>query len=323
MYGTTIQGSFTSSGVDQEIYLQPGVSWIEVYNLTNINTAATDKLAYKFLWTTSIDFGGKIVWYKSDAAHADNLITSINTNGFYPFDSTVTTPGTLHNDITGVSNAAIPVVTTNAAHGLQTGDTVRLYDITGAQQIGGTDFTVTVLTPLTFRLDYMPQIAAGTVGSFRRVNPTSYWYPRMRYITKVTNAANAQITMSVLSNFEVGQKIKVAIPSIFGMTLAPTACTVTAYDAATNTLTTDLDTTALDPFVYPTTLQVAGGFTQAQVVPFGENTALARTTLSPELYDATRNEGKIGIRLAAGVDCPAGELGDEIFFKAGNYLENE
>jgi hypothetical protein len=72
-------------------------------------------------------------------------------------------------DISGITQANPGVVTTASAHGLTTGDTVRLRDIRGMTALNLRSFTVTVLTSTTFELDgedtgnYGAYVYGGTV----------------------------------------------------------------------------------------------------------------------------------------------------------------
>jgi hypothetical protein len=58
-------------------------------------------------------------------------------------------------------------------------------------------------------------------------------------------------------------------------------------------------------------------FTQAQVVPFGEDTGYTLTQNGNILSDATVNQSIIGVRLAAGALSPAGQLNDVVYWIAG------
>jgi hypothetical protein len=127
--------------------------------------------------------------------------------------------------------------------------------------------------------------------------------------------------LSVTHRFVVGQKVRVSIPSQYGMTLPSTIATIVAVNTATaaagNTITVDIDTTGLAPFVFPLTAVAAVGMTFAQVVPVGEDTGVALLAGTDILSDATRNTGYVGVLLASGVDSPAGQNGDVIYWKAG------
>jgi hypothetical protein len=317
------QGLFQSTGQDIILNLRSDIDWLKVINLT---VAAADQIAAigcEYYWQRGMNPDTVVEYKKSNAANAANLIDFVGAGGCTLINTAYDT-FPLHTDVTAVSNAAIPVVTATANHGLSAGVTVRLTDITGADQLGGMDFTVgyNTLGANTFSLDYMPQIVAGTVGNWQRVF-SSIYYPRRRYITKVTNASNAVITLSVTHGFTVGQKIRVSIPAAFGMTLAPTQATILAINTTAttgNTITVDIDTTMLAPFVFP--LTAAPAFTPAQVVPLGEDTGTALNSGVDILGDSTLNTAIMGILLAAGADSPAGQNGDTIAWVAGKSFSD-
>jgi hypothetical protein len=317
------QGSFTSTGKAVTLNLRNGVDWIRVYNKTAMNGAATTAIGAEYFWQSGMGQGSCIEYRVSNAASATNLIKFNTTGGFTLFDDSVNVAGPMNTDVTAVSNAAIPVVSETVANGLAAGDIVRLTSITGATQLGGMDFTVghNTLAAGTFSLDYMPQIVAGTVGNWQKINVTSIFYPKRRTITKAVSAgATTVITTSVTHAFTIGQQVRIAIPKAFGMEVEQTQCTITAINTAVgvNTFTVDLDTSAQPAFVFPLT---GYAFTPAQVVPVGENTALALSGGLDILADATINVAQIGVILSAGVDSPAGLTGNEIFWMAGTSFK--
>ena len=63
-------------------------------------------------------------------------------------------------------------------------------------------------------------------------------------------------------------------------------------------------------------------FSQAQVVPFGEDTGYALTQSVNILGDATVNQSIVGVQLAAGALSPAGQNGDVIYWIAGKSFSN-
>ncbi|MCH8137138.1 MAG: hypothetical protein IIB77_14280, partial [Proteobacteria bacterium] len=134
-------------------------------------------------------------------------------------DTSLQTPGALFVTMTAISNAAIPVVTNTGANGLAAGDVVRLIDVTGGQQLGGMTFTVghNTLSNTTFSLDYMPQIVAATIGSWRKIIFNPIFYARRRFITGITAGASAVITLSATHQFTVGQAVRIVVPSDFDM----------------------------------------------------------------------------------------------------------
>lgn len=325
MDGTIIQqGYFTSDGSNKTLELRSSVDWIKVYNYTQAATQQATGRGVEFYWQRGMAQDTGLEWKKTNSTDALNLVT-LSSGGFKLIDSSVQTPGALNNGSTGISaisNAAIPVATVGSTSGMAAGSIVRIFNTTSAQQLGGFDFTVgyNTFSSTTFSLDYMSQLAvAGTTGSFRVIPFDPIYYPRRRYITKVTKAASAVVTLSVTHGYKVGQKVRFVVPAAYGMVeLDGLQGTITAIDTTTtsgNTITVDIDSSGFTTFAWPATAAVP--FTAAEVVPLGEDTAQALSSGTDILSDATLNTAYIGIVLAAGAQSPAGSSGDVIYWVAG------
>lgn len=308
MDGTIIQqGAFVSTGSREIINLRSGVDWISVQNLTeaaaqNINHGVT------YFWATPMANGTGLVYYHPAADHtlAVNVMTS--PAGFTPF-SFEQNPVGAPIAITSISNANPPRVLVASTATLTDGDVVRVINTAGGLQLGGMDFTIDVADGTHFDLINMPAIvAAGGPGTYRVISHGSYFYPKSRTITKITQAVQAVVTTSVDHNYAVGDACRFTVPAAFGMTeingLTGNVVTITQH-----TFTVDIDTTAFTAFTFP--LTGATPFTPAVVVPYGENATVG------SLGDATVNVGVLGIELAAGVLSPAGSAGDVIVWQAG------
>lgn len=324
MANVVLQGSFVSTGSSVYIPLRSGVTWMRVQNLTQLTAAQTVAVGVEYEWSINFpDSEAKIAHFKSNAVNAANLIQYITTAGagFKLYDSSNQTPGALVSTITAISNAAIPVVTNTGVNGLAAGDVVRLVNIVGGQQLGGYDFTVgyNTLSATTFSLDYMAQIVAATTGSFRKINFNPIFYPRHRYITKITAAQQAVVTMSVTHGYKVGQVVRFVVPPAFGMSqINGLQGTITAINTTTttgNSITVDIDSSAFTAFAFPVTADVP--FTPALVIPVGEDTAEAVSAGQNILSDATVNDATIGLVLAGGANNPAGANNDVIIWQAG------
>lgn len=315
------QGRFTSDGGNKTIQLRSDVDWMAVYNITQATSAQTTAVGVKYYWQRGFPAGATWITYKSNAANAANLEQYSTSEGFYLVDSSLQTPGTLNATITAVSNAAIPVVSNSGTNGLLAGDVVRIINVTGAQQLGGIDFTVgyNTLSSGTFSLDYMAQIVAGTTGSWRKISFNPIFYPRRRTITKITKATSAVVTLSVTHGYKVGQAVRFKVPSDFGMVeMDGLLGTITAIDTTTtsgNSITVDIDSSAFTTFAWPTTSSVA--FTPAEVIPVGEDTAEALSSAVDILSDATLNESYIGMVLTGGESNPGGATSDVLYWVAG------
>jgi hypothetical protein len=156
------------------------------------------------------------------------------------------------------------------------GDVVRLDNTTAMLQVSGYEFEVTAVsanTSVTLNFDGQNEAAAATAGNVRLIVPGKM-YPRRRFIVPlsgaagITQAANAVVSTSVAHDFTVGEKVRLIVPSAYGMTEANNkVATVTAV--GTYTVTLDLDSSAFTAFSLPTSAVYAAGVTPAQIVPAG------------------------------------------------------
>ncbi len=330
-YNTIIaQGRFTSDGSAKTIELPQSVDWMAVYNKTVADADQTTAIGVKYYWQRGFADGEGWEMKKSNAANAANLDDYLSSGGFTYVDSSASPNGALNATTTAISTAAIPVVTNSGTNGLSAGDVVRIINTTSAQQLGGFDFTVghNTLTSTTFSLDYMSQLGdAGTTGSWMKIKFDPIYYPRHRYITKVTKASSAVVTLSVKHGYKVGQEVKFVVPAAYGMSeLNGLRGTITAIDttvATGNTITVDINSSGFTTFAFPATGDVP--FSPAYVVPAGMDTPIALSNNVDISSDATVNTGFIGMTLAAGANSPAGQNNDVVYWVAGKSfsVDNE
>ena len=315
------QGRFTSDGTAKTIVLPSGVDWMEITNSTVAAAAQTTAVGVKYAWQRglAVDYGFETK--KSNAANAANLETLLTSGGFTYVDSSLDPNGALNATVTGISNAAIPVVTNSGTNGLVAGDVVRIFNVTTGQQLGGIDFTVghNTLGTTTFSLDYMSAIATATTGSWRKLKFDPLYYPRHRFATSITAATSAVVTLSVKHGYKVGQAVRFVVPADYGMTeMDGLIGTITAIDTTLttgNTITVDIDSSAFTAFAFPVSADAP--FSPAMVVPVGMDTAQAIADSVDLLSDATTNTGFVGMSLAAGANSPAGQNNDVVYWRAG------
>jgi len=331
VFSGTNQGTFTSTGGNTIIQLRSGVDYIHVYNLTQSASGTGSSQGIYYYWQRGMAQASAIEDTKTITTLA-TVRTQITTGGFSLVDNTVNTPGNSV-ALTAISTATPPVVSTGNTAGLSNGDVVRLYNVTGAQQLGGIDFTIGAISANTsFTLAYMRAIAAGTTGTFRRIPYNPYFYPQTRVISKIgastfNGSPSAIVTMTVTSQFSVGEEVRFIIPTVtataFGMTQlnlveAPIVAIGQAdVDGVTNTITVPIDVTSFTAFAWPLTTN--GAFTPPQVVPVGASmkTALASVPVANYLADSEINQGFIGISLPGGANSPGGAASDVIYWVAG------
>lgn len=313
------QGNFAADGTDKVIQLRSDVDWMKVFNLTVAGASQTTAIGVEFEWFRGFNDGRAIRRLKSNAANAANLTDFITSGGFTLVDTSASPNGVINATVTAVSNAAIPVVSNSGTNGLAAGDIVRMINVTGAQQLGGLDFTVgyNTLTSGTFSLDYMAQIVAGTTGSWMKIKYDPLYYPRRRYITNITQASSAVVKLSVTHGYKVGQVVRFKVPSEYGMVeMNGLQGTITAINTTTtsgNTITVDINSTNFTAFSFP--LTAVSPFTAAQVIPVGMDSGEALDSGVDLLSDATDNTGYIGMILGGGF--AGGENGDAMYWIAG------
>lgn len=344
VFSGTNQGTFVSTGAAQNISLRSDVDWMIVTNQTKLIANAVST-GLKFEWQRGYAAGTGIEWQNNGAGTA-TFMKWLTAGGFTLFNNTINTPG---NSVvlTSITSATPPVVATGSTAGLSVGDIVRIFNTTGAQQLGGLDYTIgTIVANTSFTLAYLnsTNLAAATTGTYRRIPYNPYFYPPTRLIAAIDVATaagaiaaagspalasnQAIVTLTVTHAFTVGQVIRFVVPTVtataYGMPqldgVQATIISVgdtssTAAGATTNTIRVDVDVSSFGTFVWPLTTDPV--HTPAQVVPVGENTAVAIAAGSNILGDSEVNLGAIGMTLAAGTNSPAGVVGDVIYWIAG------
>lgn len=315
-----VQGSFTSTGAAKFLPIPSGFDWIEVFNQSTA-AAAASTAGIKFYFNPHTMAQGTGFQEHSTAVTGALVPAQLAAGtGFYSIDTSDQQPGGAV-ALTSIDASATPVVATGNTAGLSNGDTVRIYNVIGAQQLGGIDFTIGAVTANTsFTLAYMAQIVAATTGTFRRIPFNPIYYPRNRVITKITAATQAVVTLSVTHGYNVGQKVRFIIPTVtataYGMTaLNDVVASIVAVNTTNNTITVDFDTSGMTAFAFPLTGD--GDFTPAQIVPAGMDTAVALQYGVNIHSDASTNTAQLGVLLVAGANSPAGVAGNVISWRAG------
>lgn len=323
MQGITLQqGKFTSDGTAKDLNIRSDVDWMTVYNYTQAATQATPGVGVQYYWQRGMATDTGIEYVKADGADTLTMVT-LSSGGFSLLDTTSQTPGA---EVTGTTiTKAAPPVCTATSHGYITGDIVRIYSSDEMDQMNGLEFSVTRTGANTFTLTNMDTNTSNFTQSAafkaRRITNNPIFYPRNRVITDISVASSAIVTMAVTHGLTAGQKVRLAVPSAFGMVeMDGLQATVTAIGAAdangyTNTITLDIDSAAFTAFAWPAASAAPLSF--AQVIPIGE---AATGTYANNLDDATDNQAIIGMRLEAGTNSPAGATSDVIYWVAGKSL---
>lgn len=285
-------GYFTSAGTARTVELPVVPDYFEVFNSSTWGTAPT--AVVKSWWYSNYADGRASTLTEGGGSALTGTAIAAAGTGFTLVNLTDQSPGALVATGTAIT-AANPAVVADA-NNPALGSIVRVYNTTGMLQIAGMDFSVTAITGgVDYTLGYLNAagFAAAATNADYRVIPAKYYSPYKRYITGITAANPAVITVSVAHNYLVGDKIVVHVPDAnFGMTqINGLQATVTAVTAST--ITTDIDSSAFTAFAFPTSAVAAAGITHAHVTHVGE--------VATKLTSALENTGYMGMYLDTGV----------------------
>jgi len=287
------QGSFVSTGAQRVVQLPKYPHYFEIFNRSTWGTAPT--AVVKSWWYDGYANGQASHLTEGGGSALTATATAAGGAGFTLIDTSSQTPGALVAVGTQITAANPAVVSDASAVGTApvVGDIVRMINTTTMLQIAGMDFTVTATTPgVDYTLGYMDasgvNFVAATNADFRII-PAKYYTPYRRFITGITAAANAVVTVSVAHNYLVGDWVTLHIPAVFGTMVHfdNTTARITAVTASTMTL--NLNTTGY-AFVWPNSATFAAGASHACVTNVGE----VATKLTSAMDNSSQYDMQIG-----------------------------
>ena len=299
------QGTFVSTGARTVIELP---KYPHYFMVKNRSTWGTNPAAVvQSEWFNGYAAGQAKTITESGAGVLSATLVAAGGQGFTLVNLTDQTPGALIATGTAISQANGAVVTDATSPAV--GDIVRLFNTTGMLQVAGLDFTVTAVNPgVSFTLGYLDSsgFGAAATNSDYRVIPSKYYSPYRRYITSMTAANPAVITVSVAHNYLVGDYITLHIPAAFGTMNHFDQRTVLITGVTASTMTLDLDSSGF-AFAYPTSAVAALGVSFAHVTNVGERL---------KVTSAMDNVGYYAIELGTTVVGAAGNVMDWIALSA-------
>lgn len=300
-----IFGTFTSDGNPRDLNLGFVPTYFRLWNETAFDSTANPGVTKIAWWNQGMAAGEAFTVRNTNGAATDQS-DFLTANGFTTRTGVEEVLGSALST-GGAITQANPASVTITSHGLQTGDVVRLYGTTGMLQVAGIDYVITRTGANTFTIlvDSSGFAAAATAATIRQVLVPRAFDPRVRIIINITAANPAVITTSTNHGYAAGERIRIRVPSGWGMTEANDVLVTIASVTAT-TITTDLDTSSgFTTFAYPTSAAAAAGISYPQVVPVGEDADI--------LTGALDNTAFAGIRLGSSV---CGANSDIIYYVA-------
>lgn len=302
----TLTTALINSGVSVQCNPQAPPDFIVLKSITGWGEA-NDAQAIEWWWEKSMSQAtAKGILQSSAAANAPALTSAfVSSSGISTFD-TSNPPSYAAVACTAVTRGGaggVTVVTmTNAGNAIAVGDTVRLYNVAGMQQISGMDFLVvdtTSTTSITIDLDSSGFAADGTTGLVLKYIPNRM-YPRYRWVTDISKATQCVVDLTHDGDFTVGEEVSFRIPpdsATFAsmQEIDNRKGVVTAVTPSTSTtcskVTVDIDTSGFSTFTLGTSAQVAAGFVAipSLLVPAGSGVIPNQNPPGMNIVDAFDN----------------------------------
>ena len=299
-----VGGWYDSPGTSFNIPLRGSCTEFYLQNYTQIATTQNPGRVVRASWFKGYADAYAMTGTKTNSSNAMN--ETIATSGGFTLINTVDQTVGAAVAVSGITNASPPVASTASTSGLIDGDTVRIVTATGARQIAGMDFTIdNLIANTSFELIYgVAMGAAVTAGSYRKISYDPVWAPRRRYITNISQAAQAVVTLSVTHGYVVGEKVQFVVGSDYGMIqMNGLVGEITAINTTTNTITVDINSSGFTAFAFPG--DSAYPLTFAQVVPVGEVPTL--------VTGASVNNAQIAMNVGSSV---CGAANDRLYWQA-------
>ena len=324
------QGTFTQPepAVNQIIPLPSGADYFVSTNLTKMASASTTGCV-RGEWygsgLTAVNDG--LQWSKSSGdAISIQSFAAATANGFTYVTSFPAPQAALTGTTISKATDAIATVTNTYSEG----DTVVIYNAVGMQQISGMTFTISSVSSSGFTLlglDSSGFASAATSFMVRRVNQFTPVEPSFLYVTKVSQATNAQVTTSQANNLVVGQKVEFQIPGSYGMVQlnnfnqasSKPPIILSVIDAYNFTI--NVNTTNYTAFANPASALSPTAALFATLAPAGQSATYNPITQVTTGYNFTTVPFRTGIfvpymYLPAGVGSPGGQANEVIAYQA-------
>lgn len=308
-YNKMAKGSFISTGLAQFINLPFQPDWVEFYNYTAANTAATSQNVVYGRWDSCMGQGSAIIQgYNATPAL---IFDTMSVNGISTFSAGQMLQYGAFQTVGGITKAN-PAVVTVTNHGYASGDVVifeGLYETTttGMPQINNIPFTITRINANSFSIPWNTNqtgytAITGAATGTPRVKKVLYpylYFPGQSFISAITLGATTTIDTTSAHNFVVGQEVAFRIPSSpahnwgtvelnsLPNTLTPGSpvygyvISVTDY----NTVVVNIDSTAYTAFNSNPDVADVPGLSYPQIVAVGDvNTGGVQISSGSPLY---------------------------------------
>ena len=232
-YSKLARGSFTSNGFAKIINLPFVPDYVEFFNFTVVNSAATSQNVAYGKWQYPMAQGTAI--QQGYNATPTLIYDTVATGGISTFSAGQLLQYGPTLQIVSISKAAAAVVTTSTNHGFASGDVVLMNGLyqsttTGMPQIAGIPFTVTVTGLTTFTIpwntnqsNYTALAGSPAGATLKKILYPYLYFPGSTVISAITApngttipTGTVQVDTASAHNFVVGQEVAFRIPSLYG-----------------------------------------------------------------------------------------------------------
>lgn len=315
-------GKFVSTGLSQVIQLPGGADYFRVVNLTQAATQQATGRGVEFEWfADATPQDGALEYKKTNSTDALNLV-SVTSGGF----SYYVGPPAPSAPVTGTTITQAAAAVCSATNTFVNGDRVRIYDVVGMRQISGMYFTVSSVSGSAFTLlglDSSGFAAGATAFKARKIAAYETVLPEYLFITNISQASNAVVTVSTTHNYVAGMKIRLDIPSTYGMSEA-NGVEATILSVGAYTLTLDMDSSGFTAFAFPASAASVNQIRFATLAPDGQKAYYDQVTATQYGYNVNEAPFRSVYQspfmvLAAGAQSPAGSASDVIEWQAVRY----
>jgi hypothetical protein len=319
-YSRLAKGSFTATGTSQVVVLPFLPDYVELWNYSNIKTAAAHSVSRAWWDNKLIDPNGGGMGIPTNptmielytANGTTNVFDTIQTNGISTFQGGIAQQYGATQQIIGITKAALARVNVTA-HGYNVGDTVIMQGIAlgttnDFQLLNGVPFTIQAVSDANhFDIQWNTNqstytaISGSPAGALvKKVLYPFLYLPEDNVISAITTGATTTVVTTMYHNFETGQEIAFRIPTIWGTTQLNSLPNVLipgqpVYGYVTSitdnwTFVCNINSSAFTAFTtnFTMTASTLVGLTYAQVLSVGDvNTggnAITTTTPAGILY---------------------------------------
>ncbi|HET9824016.1 MAG TPA: hypothetical protein VFP87_01715 [Chitinophagaceae bacterium] len=308
-----------ATAVTQYVNVPSSADYIRVINITQRNLS-TSTAGNQFEFYPGIDPQNS-----SFERFRNNSTTSLekyNTTGGFVYNEKYPDPEAA---VTGTTITQANGAVASATNTYSNGDRVIIYNAVGMEQISGMVFTISSVSGSQFTLTGLDSSGfAFPATSFfvRRIAPANRVEPRFFYVTKVSQATQAVVTLSEAHDYVVGMKVEFTVPGSFGMIQLNNFYQVqnlpaTIVAVGTYTITVNIDTTAYTTFAFPASSGSPTTQLFATVAPAGAATQVTGTFPNQVVtgYNFQYQPFRSGlftpyVVLPVGADSPGGQAND-------------